>query len=218
MIFPGDYDWQIPLLRGKAFIHKTINRIISIIICTGNLFNGIVLQISHFISFITIIFIFIFGACYAPVVVFRFYQTVIQLSCLRDLYGRLTWSRILGTHWRWSKIRYLLLHAYRRFMILYCIYFGQSGETVLITNLQFKTKSERKQRENIYKGHIIIDSLKDILNLESRIGLPNTTSSLLVWNTNKEYGFSNTPRDRQYDITCKELRNKIISNLRSCVE
>ena len=48
-----------------------------------------------------------------------------------------------------------------------CIYLGHSGNTVLISNLQFETKSGRKQRENIYKGNLILDSLKGISRWES---------------------------------------------------
>ena len=96
IIFLGDYDWQISLLGGKAFIHKTTKRIISIMICTGTLFNCTVIHIFHESSFITIICLIISGAFYAVVVVFIFYQHVIYLSCLGDSYGILAWYRILG--------------------------------------------------------------------------------------------------------------------------
>ena len=42
------------------------------------------------------------------------------------------------------------------------IYLGHIGNTVLISNLQFETKSEGKWRETIYKGNLILDSLKVI--------------------------------------------------------
>ena len=51
--------------------------------------------------------------------------------------------------------------------MLSCIYLGYSGKSLLITNLKFETKSERKYRKTIYKGNIIIDSLKGILRWES---------------------------------------------------
>ena len=167
IIFLGYYDWQIPLLGGKAIIHKTTNRIISIIICTGTLFNGTVIHIFHASSFITIICLIISGTCYTAVVVFIFYQHVIDLICLRDSYGRLAWYRILGIEWRWSRVRQLILHVYIWFMILYCIYLGHSGETVLITDLQFETKSGRKQRKLFTRGISF-----QILSKISRIGNP----------------------------------------------
>ena len=87
------------------------------------------------------------------------------LSFLIDSEGRLACSRLLWTEWRQSRIRYILLHVYI-FMMLSCIYLGHSGNTVLISNLQFKTKSGKKQRENIYRGNLILDSLKGISHWE----------------------------------------------------
>ena len=52
-------------------------------------------------------------------------------------------------------------------MILSCSYLGHSGDIVLILNLQFETKSGKKQQETIYKGNIIRDSLKGISRWES---------------------------------------------------
>ena len=77
-------------------------------------------------------------------------------------------------------------------MILSCIYLGYIGNTVLISNLHFETKSGKKQQETIYKGNLILDSLKGISRWEYWIGLPNTNPSLLVSNTCEEYGFSKT--------------------------
>ena len=88
----------------------------------------------------------------------------IYLSCLRASYGRLSWYRLLWIDWRCSRVRKFLLSVYIWFMMLSCIYLGHSGNFVLILNLQFETKSGRKYRENIYKGNIIIDYLKWILN------------------------------------------------------
>ena len=59
--------------------------------------------------------------------------------------------------------------------MLSCIYLGHSGNTVLIPNLQLETKSGRKKMETIYKGNLIIDSLKEISRLESWIWLTNTS-------------------------------------------
>ena len=46
--------------------------------------------------------------------------------------------------------------------MLSCSYLGNSGDIVLITNLQLETKSGRQQRETIYKWNIIKYSLKGI--------------------------------------------------------
>ena len=54
----------------------------------------------------------------------------------------------------------LLLHVDIKIMMLSCRDLGHSGDTVLITNLQFETKSVSKYRETIYKGNFIQDSLK----------------------------------------------------------
>ena len=51
----------------------TTKRIIPIMICTGGLFNGRVIQISHVHSFITLICLSTYGTCYADAVVFKFY-------------------------------------------------------------------------------------------------------------------------------------------------
>ena len=47
--------------------------------------------------------------------------------------------------------------------MLSLIYLGHSGNTVLILNLQFETKSGRKYQETIYKGNLILDFLKGTL-------------------------------------------------------
>ena len=52
-----------------------------------------------------------------------------------------------------------------------------SGNTVLISNLQFKTKSGRKYRENIYKENIILNYFKGISSWEFWIGVPNNNPS-----------------------------------------
>ena len=67
-----------------------------------------------------------------------------HLSCLMESDGRQDWSRLLWTYWRWSRLRYLQLHVYIWFMVLSCIHFLHSGNTVLISNLQFEIKSGRK--------------------------------------------------------------------------
>ena len=46
----------------------------------------------------------------------------------------------------------LILHVDIRIMMLYCRYLGHSGDTVQILNLQFETKSGRKEREIFTKG------------------------------------------------------------------
>ena len=46
----------------------------------------------------------------------------------------------------------LILHVYIRIMILSCSYLGHSGDTVLVSNLQLETKSERKYWEIITNG------------------------------------------------------------------
>ena len=50
--------------------------------------------------------------------------------------------------------------------MLYCSYLGHSGYTVLIPSLQFETNKRSKYQENIYKGNLIIDSLKGISSWE----------------------------------------------------
>ena len=65
------------------------------------------------------------------------------------------------------------------------IYLGHSGNTVMILNFEFETKTGRKYLETIYKGNLIIDSLKATSRWEYWIGLPKTTLSLLVCNTCK---------------------------------
>ena len=75
-------------------------------------------------------------------------------------------------------------------MILSCIYLGHSGNTVLISNLKFETKSGRKQRETVYKGNLILDSLKGISGWESWIGLPNMTDFLFWFIIKPEEGIT----------------------------
>ena len=108
-----------------------------------------------------------------------------NLSCLRESDGRLAWSRILWTYWRCSRLRYLILHVYIWFTMLYWIYLGHSGNTGLIPNLQFETKSGMKYWKTVYKGNIIIDSLEGISHWESWIGLTFTNLYSLVCNTCK---------------------------------
>ena len=98
-----------------------------------------------------------------------------HLSCLRDSYG--TCYRILWTDWGCYSVRYFLFYAYIWFMMLSYIYLGHSDNTGLIPNLQFKNKSGRKYRETIYKGNLILYSLKGILCWWSWIVLPNTILS-----------------------------------------
>ena len=52
-------------------------------------------------------------------------------------------------------------------MILYCSCLGHSGDTVLISDLQFETKSGRKYQKTIHKGNLIQNSLKGISNWKS---------------------------------------------------
>ena len=59
-------------------------------------------------------------------------------------------------------------------MMLSYIYLVQSGNTELISNLQFETKSGRKYRETIYKGNLILDSIKGISHSESLTGVTNS--------------------------------------------
>ena len=63
------------------------------------------------------------------------------------------------------------------------VYFGHSGDTVMIPNLQFETNSGRKYWGTIDKGNFIIDSLKVIYRWESLIGCPNST---IYWSTMQE--------------------------------
>ena len=58
--------------------------------------------------------------------------------------SRLAWSRLFSIYWRWSRVRYLLLHVDIRFMMFSCSYLGHSGNTVLIPNLKFENKNGRK--------------------------------------------------------------------------
>ena len=53
--------------------------------------------------------------------------------------------------------------------------------TVVISNLQFGTKSRNKYRENIKKGYLIFDSTKGTSHWEPWIVHPNTTYYFLVW-------------------------------------
>ena len=53
------------------------------------------------------------------------------------------------------------------------IYLGHSCDIFLILDFQLETKSGRKYQETIYKGNLIIDSLKEISHWESWIVLPN---------------------------------------------
>ena len=46
-------------------------------------------------------------------------------------------------------------------MVLSFIYLGQSGDTVLVSGLQFETNIGRKYQETIYKGNIIWDLSKE---------------------------------------------------------
>ena len=61
----------------------------------------------------------------------------------------------------------LLLHVDINIMVLYCSYLGHSRDTVLISNLQFKTKSGKKYWEIFTKGISF-----DILSKESHVGDP----------------------------------------------
>ena len=70
-------------------------------------------------------------------------------------------------------VRVLLLHVDINIIILSFRYLGRNGDTVLIPNLKFETKSERKYRETIYKFNLIQDSLKGIYLWQSWIGYPN---------------------------------------------
>ena len=58
--------------------------------------------------------------------------------------SRLAWSRLLGTYWGWSRLRVLLFFVDIKINTLSCRYLGHSGATVLISNLQLKTKSGGK--------------------------------------------------------------------------
>ena len=58
-------------------------------------------------------------------------------------------------------------------MLLSCIYEGHSGNTVMIPDLQLETKSGRKYWKTVYKGNLIVDSLKGILRWKYWIWLPN---------------------------------------------
>ena len=60
-----------------------------------------------------------------------------------------------------------LLHVDIKIMILYCSYLGNSGDTVLISNLKFETKSGMKYREIIHKMNLIRYSFKEIYLWES---------------------------------------------------
>ena len=57
---------------------------------------------------------------------------------------RLAWSRILGTDYMWYRLRFLLLNVDVRIVMLSCIYLGNIGDTFLIPDLQFETKSGSK--------------------------------------------------------------------------
>ena len=57
--------------------------------------------------------------------------------------SKLAWYSLPGTYWRWYRLRTFLLNVNIRIMTLYCRHLGYSGDTVLIPNLQFKTKSGR---------------------------------------------------------------------------
>ena len=54
----------------------------------------------------------------------------------------------------------LILHVDISIIILFCSYLVQSGDTVLIPDLKFETKSGRKYLENVYKGDIFQDPFK----------------------------------------------------------
>ena len=66
------------------------------------------------------------------------------MSFLIDSVSRLAWFRLLGTDKRYSRVRVLMLHVDIMIVILFCSYLGHSGDTVLIWDLQFETKIERK--------------------------------------------------------------------------
>ena len=61
----------------------------------------------------------------------------------------------------------LILHVDTRIMILSCSYLGHSGETVLISNMEFETKSGIKWQGAIYKENLIRYNLKGIPHWES---------------------------------------------------
>ena len=58
-------------------------------------------------------------------------------------------------YWSWFIVLLFLLHDGIKVMMLLCRYLGHIGDTVLIPNLQFETKSGNKNPENIYKGNLI---------------------------------------------------------------
>ena len=68
-------------------------------------------------------------------------------------------------------------------MILSCIYLGYNGNNVLISNLQFETKSGRKYWETFYKDNLILDYLKVISRWESWIGVLHNKLHLKVYDS-----------------------------------
>ena len=99
--------------------------------------------------------------------------------------------------------------------MLYCIYLGQNGDTLLISNLYFENNSGRKWQETIYKGNIILDSLKGISRWEFWIGVPKNTPYLLVCNTCKEYqlrasGWLDRNPNPNSNHNPKEVKNEML--------
>ena len=58
----------------------------------------------------------------------------VDLRCLRDSISRLDWYGLIGTYWRWYRVRLLLLLVYIRILMSSWIHLGYSGDTVLIMN------------------------------------------------------------------------------------
>ena len=67
-----------------------------------------------------------------------------HLSCLRDSIGGLDCYRILGAYWSWYWVIVFLFHVNKRIIMLSFRYLENSGDTVLILNLQFETNSGSK--------------------------------------------------------------------------
>ena len=58
--------------------------------------------------------------------------------------NRRDWFILIGTDWRWSRVRVLLLHVDMRIIILSRSYLRHSGNTLIVTNLQLEANIGKK--------------------------------------------------------------------------
>ena len=71
MMVLGDYIYEIPPIGGKSLIQVTTNRIVSMIMLPGTLFNGRVIHMDLLYSLMTLMCASVYGTCSDSVVVSR---------------------------------------------------------------------------------------------------------------------------------------------------